>query len=270
MKGEADMNKLRLTMLLATSAGALYAQSDSRKASIRGARGETGKCTIEVNVDGVAEIEITGDRANLHTLTGTPANFVRFECTDAVPRYPDDFKFSGIDGRGRQTLIRDPRDNRGIALIRIEDPKAGREGYTFDVEWRGYANSRTNTNSRPGNNAGNGNNGNSNGNGNGNGNGQGGFGGLNRRYDTNPGNRPAGADQAIDVCVAAVRDKASRDYGYRNIDIARAALDDNPGRRDSVVGRFTYRRGQAQDDFEFGCSVDLNNGRVRTVDIRRW
>src|SRR5712692_9292075 len=79
-------------------------------------------------------------RSLLHTLTGQPSQWVRFECNDTLPRQPDDFKFSGIDGRGRQTLIRDPRGNRGVAVIRIEDPKSGSEGYTFDIEWRGFGN----------------------------------------------------------------------------------------------------------------------------------
>jgi hypothetical protein len=42
-----------------------------------------------------------------------------------------------VDGRGRQTLLRDPASNRGTAVVRIEDPQGGREGYTFDIEWRG-------------------------------------------------------------------------------------------------------------------------------------
>lgn len=49
---------------------------------------------------------------------------------------PDNFRFRGIDGRGRQELVRDP-NNGGAAVIRIDDPKGGSEGYTFDVEWRG-------------------------------------------------------------------------------------------------------------------------------------
>ena len=247
-------------------AGSALAQSDSRQASIRGSRGDSGKCTIEVNVDGVVEVEISGTRANLHTLQGIPGRFVRFECNDTLPRYPDDFKFSGIDGRGRQTLIRDPRENRGITLIRIEDPKGGSEGYTFDIEWRGYANSQTNQ--RPG--GGSGNNGRGSGNGNGNRNGDnngGGFGNLNRRYETNSS---PGSDRAIDICTEAVRGKANKDYGYRSIDIARIGLDNNPGRKDWIVGRFTFRRGQTLDEFEFNCSVDFNSGRVRSVDIRRW
>jgi hypothetical protein len=53
-----------------------------------------------------------------------------------MPPNPIDFRFQGIDGRGRQQLVRDPR-NGGPAVVRIDDPKNGREGYTFDIEWRG-------------------------------------------------------------------------------------------------------------------------------------
>jgi hypothetical protein len=233
-------------ILVAAFAASAWAQTDSRRATFKGSRGDWGKCTIEVNVDGVAEIEILGDRGELHTVAGAPANWVRFECNDTLPRGPEDFKFSGIDGRGRQTLLRDPRGNRGIAVVRLEDPKGGREGYTFDIEWRGYANSVTG----------------------GPGNGGRDFG----RYDPNryDDRTRGGTARAIDQCTEAVRAKANRDYGYRNIDIARVGFDDNPGRRDWVVGRFTYRRGLTTDEFEFSCSVDLNNGRVRNVDIRRW
>jgi hypothetical protein len=213
--------------------------SSSRNATRTGSRGDHGKCTIEVNVDGVAEVEIQGDRGVLHTLTGQPAQWVRFECNDTLPRQPDDFKFSGVDGRGRQTLIRDPRGNRGVAVIRIEDSKGGREGYTFDIEWRGYANSSVNG----------------------------------PRFGEPPnvgGNSSAGAGRAIEVCKDAVRARADSQYKYRNIEFGRVDVDDNRGRNDSVRGRFIYRRGLSQEEFEFVCSVDLSSGRVRNVDLRRW
>src|SRR5260370_183582 len=118
---------LALGFTIFSLAVTLDAQSISRTATMRGSRGERGKCTIEVVVDGVGEGEIQGERGLLHTLTGQPSQWVRFECNDTLPRQPDDFKFSGIDGRGRQTLVRDPRGNRGVAVIRIEDPKSGSE-----------------------------------------------------------------------------------------------------------------------------------------------
>ncbi|MCL5744678.1 MAG: hypothetical protein M1541_12255 [Acidobacteria bacterium] len=48
-----------------------------------------------------------------------------------------EFRFKGIDGRGKVQLAQDPRNNNGMAVIRIDDPKAGSEGYTFDIEWGG-------------------------------------------------------------------------------------------------------------------------------------
>ncbi|MFL6447100.1 MAG: DUF3011 domain-containing protein [Bryobacteraceae bacterium] len=107
------------------------------RANVRGDnRSDQGKCTIEVDVDSVAEVEVRGDSARIRTLTGEPSRFRRFDCDSIMPSRPSDFRFSGVDGRGRVTLVQDPR-NGGVAVIRIEDPKGGREGYTFDLEWRG-------------------------------------------------------------------------------------------------------------------------------------
>ena len=119
-----------------------FAVAQTRRASftIRG-EGDRGKCTIEVVVDGVAQVEISGDTANLRNISGVPASWRRFECSGPMPPNPPDFRFSGVDGRGRQTLIRDP-GRGGPAVVQIEDPKGGSEGYTFDITWsmnRGYA-----------------------------------------------------------------------------------------------------------------------------------
>jgi len=106
------------------------------RAQIRGG-GDHGKCTIEVDVDGVAEIEIQGDQGRMRTLSGNPSGWRRMECNQPLPPNPQGFRFSGVDGRGRQTLLRDPSSNRGVAVVRIEDPQGGHEGYTFDIEWGG-------------------------------------------------------------------------------------------------------------------------------------
>lgn len=113
----------------------LWAQqvTDSRSASIRGGGGQ-GKCTVEVEVDGNAEVEIRGTEGRIRTLSGGAANFRRFECNQAMPLNPANFRFQGIDGRGRQTLVGNPSGGRQ-AVIRLEDAKGGREGYTFDVFW---------------------------------------------------------------------------------------------------------------------------------------
>ncbi|HEY3836603.1 MAG TPA: DUF3011 domain-containing protein [Bryobacteraceae bacterium] len=107
------------------------------RAHIMGGGGNDGKCTIEVNVDQVAMVEISGDQGRLITEQGQPSEWRRMDCTGPLPRNMADFRFRGVDGRGRQQLVSDPRGNRGVAVVRIEDPKGGREGYTFDIEWSG-------------------------------------------------------------------------------------------------------------------------------------
>jgi hypothetical protein len=115
----------------------LNAQPESSiRANIRGGGGD-GKCTFEVIVDGVAEVQIRGDQGSLRTLEGAPARWVRLDCNQPFPSNPADFSFRGVDGRGRQTLVRDPRGNRGVAVIRIQDTQGGSEGYTGDIMWRG-------------------------------------------------------------------------------------------------------------------------------------
>ena len=123
--------------------------TQTRRADIRGGGGH-GKCTIEVEVDGVATVEIRGDTARLRTLEGRPAHWRRFVCNQPMPLNPVEFRFRGIDGRGRQDLIRDP-SRGGVAIVRIEDRRGGREGYTFDLEWRGSGGERWDDGgSRPG------------------------------------------------------------------------------------------------------------------------
>ncbi len=174
------MNKLALLLMLAA---ALCAQriTDTKTADFRGGGGGEGKCTIEVDVDDVAEVEISGNRAQIRTLSGGPASFRRFECNQEMPNNPSDFRFQGIDGRGRQSLVRNP--GRGPAVIRIEDSKGGREGYTFDIFWRGGNGNGGGFGNGNGNGGGFGNgNGNGGGFGNGNGNG-GGFGNGNNNWN---------------------------------------------------------------------------------------
>jgi len=109
--------------------------TDRRTASMRGGGGE-GKCTIEVVVDDVADVEIRGPNAVIRTLSGSPATFRRFECNQAMPANPNAFRFEGVDGRGRQDLTQQPYGG-APAVIRIVDSKGGNEGYTFDIFWNG-------------------------------------------------------------------------------------------------------------------------------------
>ncbi len=101
---------------------------------VGGGTSDRGKCTIEVVVDGSAEVEVRGDTANLRNLGGGAPQWRRFQCSGPLPANPGDFRFEGVDGRGRQQLLRDPRSG-GTAVVRIDDPQGGSEGYTFDLIW---------------------------------------------------------------------------------------------------------------------------------------
>jgi hypothetical protein len=114
------------------------AQTFPRRATVTGGGNpNNGQCTVEVVVDGSAQVEIgvAGD-AVLRNLAGNPPQWRRFECTSIMPPNPGGFRFEGVDGRGKQELIRDPR-NGGPAVVRIDDPAGGSEGYTFRVMWSG-------------------------------------------------------------------------------------------------------------------------------------
>jgi hypothetical protein len=115
----------------------LYGQgSASIAARFNGNRNSAqGKCTFEVVVDGVAEVRVQGSNGTLRTLSGRPATWRRLDCNMPLPANPRNFRFQGVDGRGRQILARRPNDNRGAAVVRIEDPKGGQEGYTGDLIW---------------------------------------------------------------------------------------------------------------------------------------
>src|SRR5258706_4339226 len=127
----------RFLLVVSLSGLAAYGQpwGNSRRADIRGGGGP-GKCTIEVVVDGTAEVEINQTNGRLRTLSGQPAQWRRFECNQPLPPNPVNFRFRGIDGRGRQELVSDP-GRGGVAVVRITDSQGGAEGYTFDIEWGG-------------------------------------------------------------------------------------------------------------------------------------
>src|SRR3982074_944430 len=90
---------------LGAAMGSAVAQDSERRATIVGGGGGRGKCTVEVVVDGAAEIEIRGDRGVIRNLSGQPAQWRRFECTSPLPPNPADFRFAGVDGRGHQELV---------------------------------------------------------------------------------------------------------------------------------------------------------------------
>lgn len=226
-----------LTWAAATALMApLFAQTVEHRATFTGDRGgdNTGKCTIEVYVDGAADVEIRGDRGYLRTLSGGPAQWRRFECSGPMPTNAGEIRFRGIDGRGSQELIRNPRNGRGGTVVRIQDPDGGAEGYTFDLEWR-----------------------------------LAGFGPGAGPADQAWGGRDRGAppNDVVRACQDAVRGSANQQYGLRGIQFRKLKADDNPGRNDTIMGVFDARRGNSRSTYRFTCSVNLANGRIRGVEI---
>jgi hypothetical protein len=263
---------VRVITVSAAIAAAALAQNQRQATMVGGGNNERGKCTVEVVVDGVAQVEIRGATASLRTMSGQPAQWRRFECTSPLPANAGNFRFAGVDGRGRQELIRDPR-NGGVAVVQIEDKQGGQEGYTFDIEWDNgrFENGpgRPNTGPIPG--------------------GQPNYEERNRPYPPGYGNpnrndeqyRPNyrdsdyyrryghgfGVDEAVRVCEQAVADQAQRRFRTRDIHFQRARIDDNPGRQDWVMGTLDIHRGGREERFGFSCSVNFDNGRVRSADL---
>jgi len=247
----------------------LSAQTLQRQANIvGGGNQDRGKCTVEVYVDDVARLEIRGTTATIRNVSGQPAQIRRFECSSVMPANPGDFRFRGIDGRGSQTLISDPR-NGGVAVVQIEDREGGSEGYTFDLEWdaRGsYNGANTQYDRNPGPVAGNPN-----------------YRGNDAdRYRTDdsqyrPGYREGAyyrrynhgfaTEEAVRVCQQAVHEQASRKGRATDIHFLRTTIDNNPGRQDWVIGSLDLHRGPRLETYNFSCSVDFDNGTVRSAQL---
>jgi hypothetical protein len=253
--------------LLLTSA-ALSAQTSHIQARIGNGDGNNGKCTIEVEVDSVAEVEVSGSEARLNTLSGGAATFRRMDCTGALPRNPADFRFKGVDGRGSQQLIRDPRQGGGIAVVRIDDRDGGREGYTFDLIWSnsGSSNNGGFNSSNGGFGDTNGNNGGfNNGRGNNNGQGRGNQGNWNGPRN---GDNSANSNQAMRACQTEVASRIRRG-GYSDIQFGNVNFDNNRNRADWIVGSARGIQTFGTDQFDFTCRVDLASGRLGDVRVDR-
>jgi hypothetical protein len=272
-------------LIFSTLAASANAQTLQRQATIvGGGNADRGKCTVEVLVDDVAQIEIRGAMATMRNMSGQPAQLRRFECTGPLPANPANFRFEGVDGRGRQSLVRDPR-NGGVAIVQIEDREGGAEGYTFDLVWdsrgstsgdsRGYNNGNGQYDRGPGPLAGN----------------APGYrdqadGPIYREGDRyrdrsdeqyRPNYRDSdyyrrynhgfAVDEAVRVCQQEVQRQAVGRFRVNDIHFYKTRIDDNPGRQDWVAGTLDVHRGPRTETYNFSCSVDFDSGRVRSAQL---
>jgi len=221
--------------------GLANGQTVQRRANVGGGGiADRGQCRVEVLVDGAAEVEIRGVNGTLRNLSGQPPQWQQFECTSPMPVNPPDLRFNGVDGRGRQELVRTPQ-NGGTTVVRIQDPDSGSASYAFDLTWGGndrqpYSN------------------------------------GLGRGVPPPTSGRAVGSrfstDEAIRVCQDAVRQQAYDRFRTSDIAFRKTVLDDNPGRQDWVTGLFDTRRGYDRDEtYNFSCSVNFDTGEVRSAQI---
>jgi hypothetical protein len=219
------------TLLLAWES---LAPADIRQAVITGAGGN-GMCTVEVTVDGSAEVDISADRGSLTTLSGRRAAWRRFECNTALPRDPADLRFVLVAGRGQAVLAREPRNNRGTATIRISDPKGGPASYVFNLLWRESRWPPPDPAPLPG------------------------------RGSWQNG---SGLQTAIRTCHDAVTGRLSRD-GYRWVNIESSVPHLRPAGYDWIEGSVSGRRGSEAARFAFSCTANFRSGSVIAVDVRR-
>ncbi len=259
------------------SGGILQAQQmiPFRASITGGGAREEGKCTIEVNVDDAADVEVRGDTAYLRTLRGAPAEWRRFQCNTPMPASPSGLRFVGVDGRGRQQLV---SSGRNAIVVRIEDRDNGRESYTFDLIWRneggfssgpGYPGPYDRPNGpvggvipppvyQPGPAPG------------------GRPGEDNRPYD-HDGDRRRGFDtpDAIRACQDAVAERAfdrfrARPFSFRDVHIELVGDPRYYRTVGNVVGLVDLPRGRDDEWYRFTCTVDMDQRRVGRVDFDRF
>src|SRR5437867_5782645 len=236
--------------LLLSMAGALLA--DSQFSIRRMTRNDVplgkGQCDIRLQIDGEAEVSVSGDRVLIRTISGRDGRDDGSECNEPFPnRDLRNFNYEVRDSRGEIVLLDQPSGRNGYrAVVRIRDSKGGEGRYHFRLTWDMTG---------------------------GGGDGRPRFGGGDGRpFGGLGGNRPGGsftAAQAMDVCRLAVQERIANEYRYTRVDIRSVRADDRPGRNDYIVGEAIGRRGNNAGDFTFVCRVDFSSGRVRSVDVIR-
>jgi hypothetical protein len=205
-----------------------------RASMMAGGEQNGGHCIADVVVDGAAELSVKGDTAGLRDLSGRPPQWRNFQCTGPMPASAE--VRVNVDGRGHAQVVSSPR-NGSPAVIRLEDNEGGAATYRVQLWWSTYD---AGVYQQPGN---------------------GGF-RDNRNWRGN-----FGPQQAIQVCRDAVRQQAQSRFGTNDVNFRRIDVDNDPGRRDWVVGMIDVRRGPRNEQYPFSCSVNFENGHVRSAQI---
>jgi hypothetical protein len=142
--GEMNFSGICLACLLLAGVVPAAAQTDWQEIQPKRTRDyddrkSEGYCAIRVWVDDLVIIHTRGDRVAFETVRGQRARDAGTECSQPMPAADAlaDFKWRGIDGRGRVELLEEPdRRNRYTAIVRIEDTRSGGQEHHFRLTWR--------------------------------------------------------------------------------------------------------------------------------------
>ena len=69
------------------------------------------------------------------------------------------------------------------------------------------------------------------------------------------------------MCKEAVARQAMQRFRGSEVHFLRTTIDDNPGRQDWVIGSVDVHRGSREERFGFSCSVNFDNGQVRSAQL---
>jgi hypothetical protein len=237
----------------ASSAPAKASGAMERHAELGGAPpGSAGKCEIEVVVDVRAEVQIQDDSGLLRMLGGQRPQWKRFQCTSPMPLHPAGFRLTKLAGRGRIKLTLDPSQG-DPAVIQIEDPQPGVANYIFDISWAGNREGKPVTGFAPDLSAAR---------------------AKDPEFDRKPARppdrgfvHPYEPEEAVHGCEDAAIDRAIERFRAQAVAIRKSALDTAPDRNEWVIGTLETRRGKDWEVYNFSCSMDFRERKVRSVDL---
>jgi hypothetical protein len=207
-----------------------------------------GQCDIRLRVDDEAEVSVRGDMVHVRTIRGRDARDAGSECNEPLPaRNVGGFNFEVFDRRGDIVLLSEPAPRTGYrAVVRIRDNEGGEGRYHFRLSWQmdgGGFRPDLGSDSR--------------------------FPDRETRDDRRRGGGSSSLARAIEGCSDAVTDRIADEYPNADVDILSISADNGPGRNDYIIGEASVGRGRRSETLTFTCRVDLNTGRVRTVNVRR-
>jgi hypothetical protein len=87
-------------------------------------------------VDGESFIKVRGRQVQSETISGLPVQNQQYDFTDTLPRAPIQVELAEVIGRGRVSIVDQPRrQNDFTAVVRIDDNQGGKSSYSFELRW---------------------------------------------------------------------------------------------------------------------------------------